>query len=107
MAAMGYYPQRISAENHKLGGILLQRIEPKDWIQQIRFWPKLTSLEEECLKRAVEKFVPDIPCSKSDLMTNNSGLLSEDSGFMAEFTKMEEASWNNDSDGIPAVLKKV
>lgn len=94
-------------ENHKLGGILLQGIKPKDWIQQIRFWPKLTSLEEECLKSAVEKFVPDIPCSKSDLMSNNSGRFSEDSGFMAEFTKLEESSWKDNSDGIPAVLKKI
>jgi hypothetical protein len=94
-------------ENRNLGGILLEGIDPKDWIQQILFWPKLTSLEENCLKSAVGKYVPNIPCSKSDLMSNNSGQFSEDSVFASYISGLEDASWKNNDDGIPEILKKI
>jgi hypothetical protein len=40
-------------------------------------------------------------------MSNNSGQFSEDSEFAAYFSGLVDASWENNDDGIPEVLKKI
>jgi hypothetical protein len=97
---IGYSP-----ENRKKGGIVLGGIDPNDWIQQIKFWPKLTSSEEEALSTAVKKAAPNIQCFKSDLLTSQEDSVYDENGVEAAMAATDEKSWTDNSDGIPSFLK--
>jgi hypothetical protein len=98
---VGYGP-----ENRKKGGIVLKGIDPNDWIQQIKFWPKLTSPEEAALSTAVKKAAPNIQCFKSDLLTSQDDSVYDENGVEAAMVETDEKSWGDNSDGIPSFLKR-
>ena len=75
-------------------------LPPLDWIDEIRLSPKSTLAEVQTLKEIVEKLVPNLPCSKSDLFQGEPPMQS----FLAS---TDESAWNDGSDGIPQIVKKV
>jgi hypothetical protein len=93
-------------ENQRRGGMVLEEIDPNDWIQQIKFWPKLTCSGEASLKSAVKKFAPNIQCFKSDLLTGHVDSSYAENGVEAAFAVTDERSWKDNSDGIPSFLKR-
>jgi hypothetical protein len=93
-------------ENQRRGGMVLEEIDPNDWIQQIKFWPKLTCSGEASLKSAVKKFAPNIQCFKSDLLTGHVDSSYDENGVEAAFAVTDERSWKDNSDGIPSFLKR-
>jgi len=93
-------------ENRRAGGILLNEIDPNDWIQQIKFWPKLTCSEEASLTIAVEKAAPNIQCFKSDLLTSHENRPYDENGVEAAMAETDKKSWADNSDLIPSFLKR-
>jgi hypothetical protein len=51
-------------------GIILTKVNPEAWISKIRLWPTLTRMEEKTLQRAIEPFLPNSDCSRSDLFSS-------------------------------------
>jgi len=82
------------------GGILLKDMAPQDWISAIRLWPRLTSDEEHSLRKAIEQFMPNADCQKSDLLSSEMGL-----SDMLTIDSATDSNWTQKQDGIPTPLK--
>jgi len=87
------------------GGILMKKLPPQEWISEIRLWPGLTHDEEQSIQRAVQHFIPTIDCQKSDLFSgpDSSSFLTD--LILEDLEKPINASWAQNSDGIPNPLK--
>jgi hypothetical protein len=91
----------VTAGNYdERGGILLKDITPQDWISAIRLWPRLTSDEEHSLRKAIEQFMPNADCHKSDLLSSQVNL-----SDMLRIDSAADSNWTQSQDGVPVSLK--
>lgn len=94
-------------EKKTRGGILLENVQPEQWISAIRLWPKLTSREAESLKAPIRRVHPEVDCLKSDLFSRRY----EDGPFIGNvrltLEKSTEGHWQQGTDGIPPKAKEV
>lgn len=95
-----------NSESEDDSGMILKRIKPEEWIQEIRLWPKARASEEADLKEAVGKFAPDICCVKSGLMSRRLDSTAISRNYMRDVIGISlEKKWELGSDGIPDILK--
>jgi hypothetical protein len=87
------------------GGILLKGLLPKDWISEIRLWPGLTRDEEQSIKKAVEYFMPDADCQKSDLFSGPNSHSDFIEMFSANLDQSLDSSWAGEKGSIPTSLR--
>ena len=86
-------------------GILLTNLTAKDWIFAIRLWPGLNAGEAVSILKAVEHFLPQVDCQKSELFSGPDGSLLELIDDVNASTGSATDSGWTDGDGIPALLK--
>jgi hypothetical protein len=89
-------------------GIILENINPLEWIQEIRLWPGLKPPEERSLKQVVHHFAPGVACACSDLFgADPLSVESIGAEFAAEFNQLDWNAWKDNTDGIPVELKQL
>ena len=87
------------------GGILLKDLKPQDWISAIRLWPGLTADEEKSISKAIEHFIPQADCKKSDLFSGPDSPSEFIEMITADLEQSADSSWTEGKDGIPKPLK--
>lgn len=95
-----------AAAERERGGILLKDVNPKDWISAIRLWPKLMTAEAQSLCATIEKLLPQVNCSRSDLFSDPPGTSSLIEDFKADLEQQGDSAWQGGQDGIPSLLKE-
>ncbi|MFM2295165.1 MAG: hypothetical protein RLZZ350_1578 [Verrucomicrobiota bacterium] len=93
-------------ERDERGGILLENIQPQDWISEIRLWPGLKDDEAESIIKAVTYFIPGVNCQKSDLFTgpDSPGIMVKTLADISE--KLVDSNWVEEKDAVPPQLKE-
>jgi hypothetical protein len=87
-------------------GILLTNLVPNEWISAIRLWPGLDAGEAASILKAVEHFMPQVDCQKSELFSGPDGSFVElIDVFNARRGSAADSGWTDGQDGIPAPLK--
>lgn len=80
-----------------------------DWIDHIWLWPKLLSIEERALKRAIKQLHPTISCCRSELLSGQKQRFADQKGqggwADAFDEQVGEKPWREGTDGVPAALK--
>ena len=87
-----------------LGGILLENLNPQDWISAISLWPKLTC--GHAPPKNDPDFMPHVECSKSELLTGPDEPVDFNDTLAEDRRGLKETTWEKVKDGIPAALKK-
>lgn len=90
-----------------LGGILLENLNPQDWISAISLWPKLTCGEERSVRKTIQHFMPQVECSKSELLTGPDEPVDFNDTLDEDRGGLKETTWKEVKDGIPVALKEV
>ena len=98
-----------AAERAERGGILLNNVKPKDWIEAIRLWPGLTTTEAKALCKTIKLLLPqEVDCSKSDLFSGSlDGISGIAEDHLASWEADADSDYQTDQDGIPSPLKEL
>jgi hypothetical protein len=94
-----------ASDRAERGGILLKDLKPQNWISAIRLWPGLTVDEEKSIVNAIEHFMPQADCKKSDLFSGPDSPPEFIEMMTAEIEQAVDSSWREGKDGIPIPLK--
>lgn len=94
------------ADREDRSGILFKGLAPQEWISEIRLWPGLTLDEEDCIKNAIQHFIPNVYCQRSDLFSGPGGQSQFLEMISADVDRSLDLGWEEGTDGVPKSLKE-